>query len=66
MAHVTSTRQLLTAVEAAAKLGVGRRTVLRLVHSGDLPYVRKLDGRAGAFLFDPDVVDVVARRKATA
>lgn len=59
---MANSRQLLTAVEAAEVLQCSRRTILRMVESGDLPYVRKLEGPNGAYLFDAGVVGVIARQ----
>ena len=60
---MASTGQLVTALEAAKTLGKSRRTILRMVEAGELPYVHKLDGRAGAYLFDAAVIDLLARRQ---
>lgn len=59
---MANTRQLFTAVEAAKMLGKSRRTILRMVESGELPFVRKLDGPNGAYLFDAAVIEYMARQ----
>lgn len=54
---------LLTSVEAADRIGVGVRTVIRLANSGELKPKRKLPGGRGAFLFDPADVDRLAEER---
>lgn len=54
---------LLTSVEAADRIGVGVRTVIRLANSGELQPKRKLPGGRGAFLFDPADVDRLAEER---
>jgi excisionase family DNA binding protein len=53
---------LLTSAEAALRLGVSTRTIARRAASGDLPFVRKLGGVRGGYLFDSAVVDLYLRR----
>jgi excisionase family DNA binding protein len=50
------TDALITAAAAALILGVSSSTVRRLAESGDLPFVQKLPGPNGAYLFDEAVV----------
>lgn len=57
---------LLTSPEVAARLRRSVRTVHRLATAGDLPYVHKLPGPNGAFLFDPQVVADFESRRAAA
>jgi excisionase family DNA binding protein len=45
---------LLTASQVAELLGVSLRTVQHRAQLGQLPYVQKLPGKTGAFLFDSD------------
>jgi excisionase family DNA binding protein len=52
----------ITAVEVAARLGFSRSYVVKLAASGDLPYVRKMPGVRGAYLFDPGTVALWARQ----
>ena len=47
---------LLTSPQAGRILGKSARTVVRMADSGDLPYVQKLAGPNGAYLFDPEVI----------
>ena len=48
---------LLTSAQVAAMKGVLPRQVARWVASGRLAYAQKLDGKTGAYLFDPAAVD---------
>lgn len=57
---------LLTSPEVAAQLGCSVRTVHRLVTAQQLIPAHKLPGPNGAFLFDPAVVQMFQRQKATA
>ena len=54
---------LLTSPQVAALLGCSIRTVHRLVTSEDLIPAQKLPGPNGAFLFDPNVVEMFRRQK---
>lgn len=56
----------LTSPEAGAILGKSARTVQRMADSGDLPYVHKLPGPNGAYLFDRAEVLRVAAKLAEA
>lgn len=53
---------LITAAEAAARLGVPKRTLLRWAKFGLVP-AAKLPGRTGAYLFDPATIEQLASRK---
>jgi len=55
-------RDLITTAEIARDLDVSVRTVLRFAQSGELPYVQKLPGVRGAYLFDPGTVALWARQ----
>ncbi|MGP5928886.1 helix-turn-helix transcriptional regulator [Corynebacterium glyciniphilum] len=55
------TTELITSAEAARRMGLSRMTVNRRVRSGDIPAAGRLPGRTGAWLFDPDVIDQLAR-----
>lgn len=48
------------AAAVARVLGVTRRQVLRMVETGDLVPLTKLDGTTGAYLFSPVVVEALA------
>lgn len=48
--------ELLTSPQAGVILGKSARTVQRMADAGELPYVQKLTGPNGAYLFDPDVI----------
>jgi excisionase family DNA binding protein len=52
---------LITAAEAAARLGVPKRTLLRWAKVGLVPAV-KLPGRTGAYLFDPADINQLTNR----
>jgi hypothetical protein len=47
---------LLTSPQAGVILGKSARTIQRMADAGDLPFVQKLDGPNGAYLFDPEVI----------
>jgi hypothetical protein len=55
---------LMTSAQAGAVLGKSARTVQRMAESGRLPYVQRLPGPNGSYLFDPDVVHAMQRRLA--
>lgn len=57
--------RLLTSAEAARKLGIRKRTLLRRVETGQIPFVRKLHEPNGAYLFEPSVIDYLARQAQT-
>ena len=52
---------LLTSAETATRLGVSTRTVARRAASGELPFVRKLPGIRGGYLFEAAIIDRIAR-----
>ena len=54
---MTTTARLLTTAQVAAKLGKSTRTIHRMADTGQLPYVQKLTGSRGAYVFDPAVVE---------
>ena len=58
-----ATQTLLTTAEAAPRLDISTRTLARRARAGLVPYVRKLDGIRGGFLFDAAVIDVIARQQ---
>lgn len=55
---------LITTREAASRLGVERREVLRMVDRGEIKIATKIAGHTGAYLFDAG--DVAAAAKAAA
>lgn len=59
----TVERELITATEAATRLNVSHSTVARAARRGELPYVQRLPGNKGAYLFDPDVIEVERQRR---
>lgn len=48
---------LLTAAEAADRIGMAQRTFRRHARLGNIRYSVKVPGQTGAYLFDPDEVD---------
>jgi len=54
------TQELLTTPQAGAILGKSARTIQRMADAGDLPYVAKLPGPNGAYLFDAKVIKSLA------
>lgn len=52
---------LVGADEVAVMIGKHRATVVRLAHSGELPYAHKMPGKRGAFLFSRAVIDMYLR-----
>ena len=63
MTSVDGTDRLLTSAEVATKLRISKRTVHRRAELGKIPFVRKLHEPNGAYLFDPAVVDFLARQQ---
>jgi excisionase family DNA binding protein len=51
---------LMTSTEAGVLLRKSGRTVQRMAENGELPYVRKLPGSNGAYLFEAAVIKRVA------
>lgn len=51
----------INTAETAARLGSSITTIIRLASTGELPYLRKLPGLRGGYLFDPAVVDLYGR-----
>lgn len=51
----------INSAEAARLLGVSATTLRRLVETGELPYIRKMPGLRGAYLFEPGVVKLYRR-----
>lgn len=57
--------QLLSATEAAARLGIPKRTLLWRAEHGHLDFAQKLPGHNGAYLFDPAEIDALLDRLTT-
>lgn len=55
--------ELLTTAQTADRLGISVPTVNRWAAGGRLPFVQKLEGPRGAYLFDPDVIDALTESK---
>lgn len=53
--------EILTAPEVAQQTGVAISTICRHARAGRLPYLRKLPGLRGAYLFSRDVLDTLSR-----
>lgn len=60
---MTEVRRLLSAAQVARMLGKGIRTIHRMAEDGRLPYVSKLEGETGAYVFDADVIEHLARQE---
>lgn len=56
---------LVTSPEAGQLLGKSARTVQRMADAGDLPYLQKLPGPNGAYLFDRAVIEAKAAEYAS-
>lgn len=52
---------MIGVTETAAILGISPVTVTRWAKTGKLPYLRKLPGKTGAFVFDSAVVRRLAQ-----
>lgn len=57
---------LVGTTEAAEILGWPVRKVKRHTLAGHIPYIRKLPGRTGAYLFDRAVIETIAANRARA
>jgi excisionase family DNA binding protein len=55
--------KLLNSRQVAERLGVDLRTVHRMADAGRLPYVAKLEGATGAYVYDPDAIDTIAQQR---
>ena len=55
--------ELILSSEAARILGCGERTVKDQAKRKKLPYVTKLAGRTGAYLFDRAVIEQIATQR---
>lgn len=60
------TNDILTAPQAALRLGVSARTVHRMVLAHELQPVTKLPGPNGAYLFDSDDIEEAAKKRGAA
>lgn len=61
MPQTSPPAEYLGAAEAARRLGIDRSTFNKQVRMGAIPTAMKLPGRTGARLFDPAVIDRLAR-----
>lgn len=59
-------QQLLSPHDVAERLGIDRTTVHRRRLAGKLHPVMKVPGKNGAYLFDADYIDSLAREDARA
>lgn len=57
---------LITPAQAGVILGKSSSTIRRMAESGELPYVQKLDGPNGPYLFRRAVVERAAAEQAKA
>lgn len=61
VAAMQATTKYLRTADVAARLGLSKRTVHRRALTGEIPNVGKTYEPNGPFLFDPAVIDVLAR-----
>jgi len=61
---VTAANELLTTPDAAARLGISRSYLCKLVRRGVVPVERKLQGIRGDYLFSPAALDAIAQERA--
>lgn len=59
MTETVDSPDLVGAAEASQISGKDRRTIHRMVTRGDLPYVKKLDGLRGAYLFNRSDIEAL-------
>ncbi len=50
------TPAVLTTAEVAEAYGVAISTVCRWAERGELPYIRKMPGKTGSYLFGPEAL----------
>lgn len=51
----------MTTQQVATRLNKSRRTIHRMAATGALPLAQKLPTARGAYLFDADVIDALAK-----
>lgn len=57
-------QQPLTTAQVAKRFGVNVKTVNRWAKNGELPYLTKLPGDTGAYLYDPREVEKFEKERA--
>jgi excisionase family DNA binding protein len=60
---VSATARLLSTGQVAERLGLHIRKIQRMAENGELPYVEKLPGHNGRYVFDAALIDVLARQQ---
>ncbi|MCR2052007.1 helix-turn-helix domain-containing protein [Actinomyces bowdenii] len=60
---MTTTKHLITASEAARRLNVGVRTVIRWIEEGSVEAVGKIPGKNGPWLIEEQEVERVAAKR---
>lgn len=60
---MNASARLLSTGQVARKLGLHIRKVQRMAEAGDLPYVDKLPGHNGRYLFDATLIEHIARQR---
>jgi excisionase family DNA binding protein len=60
---VSATARLLSTGQVAVRLGLHIRKIQRMAENGELPYVEKLPGPNGRYVFDAALIDVLARQQ---
>jgi excisionase family DNA binding protein len=58
-----SEANVILADEVAEILGINKSTVTRRAADGRLPYLRKIDGPRGAYIFDRVEIERLAKEK---
>ncbi len=61
--HMPKNEHLLTAAEAAQRIGMPLRTFQYHAAVGNVTHALKLPGATGAYLFDAEAVDAFAARR---
>jgi excisionase family DNA binding protein len=59
---VNATARILSTGQVAERLRLHIRKIQRMAESGDLPYIEKLPGLNGRYLFDAAVVEMKRRQ----
>jgi hypothetical protein len=60
MSQTEQGAEIVSASWAANRLGIPRRTLLWRAKHDKVPYLTKIDGRTGAYLFDRATIEAIA------
>lgn len=63
MGRMNETVEIVQTGKAARMLGVRPSTVRRMAEAGALPYIQKMEGRVGGYLFNADVVRAAVKQR---